>query len=101
MGLINCSECGTQVSSMAAACPKCGNPVANRADAEAAGTQITTTQQTAKKFKAHMLIGLAFCVGGVIMILTRTEYSPLGSIAFVIGLIWFIVARARAWWSNG
>lgn len=28
MALINCSECGTQVSDKAAACPKCGNPAA-------------------------------------------------------------------------
>jgi hypothetical protein len=28
MALINCSECGHQVSDKAAACPKCGNPIA-------------------------------------------------------------------------
>jgi hypothetical protein len=26
MALINCAECGEQISSNAAACPKCGNP---------------------------------------------------------------------------
>lgn len=28
MALINCSECGAEVSANAAACPKCGNPIA-------------------------------------------------------------------------
>ncbi len=37
MSLINCSECGNQVSSLAANCPKCGNPIAARADTIAAG----------------------------------------------------------------
>lgn len=101
MSLIACPECKTQISSLAPNCPKCGNPIANHAEAEAAGTQITTTQQTAKRFKAHMLIGLALCVGGVMMIAARSEYSHFGSIAFIIGLIWFLVARARAWWNNG
>lgn len=28
MALINCSECGKEVSDKAAACPHCGNPIA-------------------------------------------------------------------------
>ncbi|MFI4940353.1 MAG: zinc ribbon domain-containing protein, partial [Burkholderiales bacterium] len=28
MALINCDECGNQVSDKAVACPKCGNPIA-------------------------------------------------------------------------
>ncbi len=27
MALINCSECGKQVSDKAASCPSCGNPI--------------------------------------------------------------------------
>lgn len=30
MALIECSECGTEVSSNAAACPKCANPIASK-----------------------------------------------------------------------
>jgi hypothetical protein len=29
MALINCNECGNQISDKASACPKCGNPVNN------------------------------------------------------------------------
>jgi uncharacterized membrane protein YvbJ len=31
MALIDCAECGTQVSSAAPSCPKCGFPVADAA----------------------------------------------------------------------
>ena len=40
MALVNCPECGKQVSTAAAACPNCGFPVAEKvkaAEAEAAG----------------------------------------------------------------
>ena len=33
MALIKCPECGTEVSDKAAACPRCGNPIAAPADA--------------------------------------------------------------------
>jgi uncharacterized membrane protein YvbJ len=101
MSLIACPECQTQISSLALNCPKCGCPIARRADISAAGTPIVTTQATAKKFKGHMLIATSLCCIGVIIVVSKTEYSPLGSAAFLIGLVWFITARARAWWNNG
>jgi len=101
VALINCSECGNQVSSLAANCPKCGNPVATRAETIAAGTQVTTTQQTAKKFKRHMLIGGAICCLGVVLVVSKSDYSPMGGLVFVAGLVWYLVARSRAWWNNG
>jgi len=101
MSLINCSECGNQVSSLAANCPKCGNPIAARADTIAAGTQVTTTQQTAKKFKRHMLIGGGICCLGVVLLVSKSDYSPLGVLVFIVGLAWYFVARSRAWWNNG
>ena len=32
MALINCSECGNQISDKAAACPHCGMPLRNEAE---------------------------------------------------------------------
>lgn len=101
MALIECSECGNSVSSLSASCPKCGNPIAARADTLAAGTQITTTQQTAKKFKRHMLIGGAICCVGVVLAVSKSDYSPLGGAVFLAGLVWYLAARIRAWWNNG
>jgi hypothetical protein len=100
MSLIRCPECKTEISSLAPNCPKCGCPVAKRRDIEAAGTQITTTQQTAKKFKGHMLIGGAICCLGVVLMVSN-DYSPAGAGFFLVGIVWYAVARARAWWNNG
>lgn len=100
MSLINCSECGNQVSSLAANCPKCGNPIAARAETIAAGTQVTTTQQTAKKFKQNMLIGGAICCLGIILIMSE-DLKIHGVVTFLVGIIWYLTARARAWWNNG
>lgn len=101
MAMIICSECKNRVSSLAANCPKCGNPIADRAETIAAGTRITTTQQTAKKFKQHMLIGGGICCLGVVLMVSKSDYSPMGAGAFLIGLVWYLVARSRAWWNNG
>lgn len=100
MALIRCSECGKDVSSLAAACPHCGNPVAESAAAKASGTAVVTTQQTARKFKMHMAIGVALCAIGVVFMVSESGKAH-GLIAFVIGLLWYLVARVRAWWSNG
>jgi DNA-directed RNA polymerase subunit RPC12/RpoP len=34
MSLVNCSECGREISDRATACPGCGNPMAAKATAE-------------------------------------------------------------------
>jgi hypothetical protein len=101
MSLISCPECKSQISSLAPNCPKCGCPVSGLGEATAAGTQIITTQQTAKKFKRHMLIGGALCCAGIVVIISKTENSLLGTGTFLIGLIWYLAARTRAWWNNG
>jgi len=93
MPLIKCPECHAEISSLAPNCPKCGAPVSAR--------PVITTQQTTRKFKGHMLIGVMLCCLGVILIVAPAEYSPGGALLFLVGLIWFLVARARAWWHNG
>lgn len=40
MALINCNECGTEVSKQAVACPKCGNPIKKPATQYGCGTLI-------------------------------------------------------------
>jgi uncharacterized membrane protein YvbJ len=103
MALIKCSECGNDVSSNAATCPRCGNPIARAAETGAVGTQIVTTQVTAKKFKAHQLIAMLLCIIGVITIIAAHESSTtgVGALIFGLGLILYFVARVRSWWHHG
>ena len=35
MAMINCSECGAEISSKADSCLKCGNPIKNKTNEEA------------------------------------------------------------------
>lgn len=100
MSLIDCPECKSQISSLAPNCPKCGCPIASRGEAAAAGTQITTTQQTAKKFKRHMLIGGTICCLGIILMVSDS-YKLQGTATFLAGLVWYGIARSRSWWNNG
>ena len=67
MPLINCPECNHECSSTATACPKCGYPITNAADAMAVGTQITTIQETSKRFKIHLIGAWALFITGIIM----------------------------------
>ncbi len=70
MALIKCGECGSDVSSNAASCPKCGNPIASAAQVRATGTPITTTQTTAKKFKGQQLAAAGVCCFGVVLMVS-------------------------------
>ena len=68
MTLINCPECGNEISSLAAACPRCGAPpITESAETHAAGAHLTTIQETSKKLKLHILLGTALFFAGLTM----------------------------------
>lgn len=89
MALTTCSECGTQISDKAAACPKCGAPRAG----------VVTTQQTAKRFKGAQLLGAAVMSAGMVALVAGA--AGWGAGLMMAGLGIFLVARARAWWAHG
>jgi hypothetical protein len=78
MALIDCSECGKQVSERAASCPHCGNPIASRAavlppaalslpnQVYTEDSKPVTTQQTGKGPKTIQLIGLVLILAGMV-----------------------------------
>ena len=101
MPLISCSDCKASISARALACPHCGCPVA------AAGAQaVVTTQATGKKHKEQQLLaGAVLCLGAVLVIAgmqnSDSGYAPWGAGLMLLGLIWYLVARFRAWWGHG
>lgn len=97
MAMIKCGECGNDVSSLAAACPRCGNPICTSKPDTA--NAIITTQSTSQKYKAHMIIACMVCCVGVILLIG--EFPLFGVSTCIIGLIWFFIARSQAWWHNG
>ena len=70
MGLINCPECGSQVSDKAASCPKCGHPIA---------VPVQHKESVMKQFMnvswMAILIGLA--IFGVFALISTCKWQPL------------------------
>lgn len=93
MALIQCPDCGTQISSQADTCIKCGRPMV----AGSANRPARTIEATGKDAKTISLIGAILIVAG--LILTFGGISPgAGVLAFIVGLIMLITGRIVAWW---
>lgn len=104
MALISCPDCNKQVSDKAPACPQCGSPIATAEDIQRVGTGLTTTQQTSKRLKGHLLTsGLIFAIGGIWTFASTGDPSGGSSIAVLLmlgGLIWQITTRFQIWWHH-
>lgn len=58
------------------------------------------TEQTSKRFKGTMLIGLLLCCIGVVMIVAFG--SPgWGVLSVILGLLVYFAGRIGAWWNHG
>lgn len=109
MALISCAECSNQVSNTAAACPHCGAPIAEAAGSRAAGAPLTTTQETSKRLKVHILISAFMIWGGlgwsVVKIMATTDGTPsspsaVASLMFMVGFVWYLTTKIRIWWHH-
>lgn len=107
MALISCPECNNQVSSTAAACPKCGAPIAEAVGSKAAGAPLTTVQETSKKLKLHIIISSIIFWMGVVWLFVNInaakqggEPSAIPGLLLFIGVVWYIVTRFRIWWHH-
>lgn len=102
MPLINCRECGNEVSDKAPSCPKCGVPIAIIQENKAAGTQLHTIQETSKKFKLQTILSVFCLIIGFVWLIgvqTPEEKSTPGALIF-IGIVWYVVNRIRIWWHH-
>jgi hypothetical protein len=113
MALIKCPECGNEVSSVAASCPKCAYPIASAPIKD----KTVLIEQTSKHIKRQKAIvaGMIFGGLGVNIIFvnclassqTSTQYvfygiaSSLGLLVLIIGIISGIVIKINSWWHHG
>lgn len=106
MALINCPDCGTSVSDRAAACVKCGAPIAAQANPAAAdfgSPRVQTIEQTGKGYKAQQALGVVATMTGIVMMVageTGSSANVFGAIVAGIGLIVYLSARLGAWWNH-
>ncbi|BDV41960.1 hypothetical protein GURASL_08830 [Geotalea uraniireducens] len=98
MALINCHECMGKVSSTALSCPKCGAPIANLKEYLATGTQLTTIQETSKRLKLHLVIGMGLFILGFAFI--ANGLAGLGITACVVGSLLYTFTKIRIWWHH-
>lgn len=104
MPLIECPDCGHEVSDRAPACPKCGCPIA-----------ATVTEQTGKGYKASMLVCLGLLVVGIVLYVGSRDVPLWGGTAKALipwgeapgfglmfgGVMGLVLCRALAWWHHG
>lgn len=105
MALINCDECNQEISDKAASCPKCGIPIASAQETIAAGTRITTIQETSKKFKIQTIISVSFIIVGAVWLIgessgSSSEATGVPGLLTFAGLVWYIINRFRIWWHH-
>ncbi len=112
MALIQCSECGKEVSDQATSCPHCGNPINDNE----LKVQLSTNSEkplkiepelTSKKWKkAKLFSWLAIFFGLMIMGLSGGSWNSDNPIfwtgfAFIgYGIIALIVSRIGAWYAD-
>jgi hypothetical protein len=110
MALVECPDCSKQVSSNAPACPNCGAPIAGALaespPATPSAPEVQTVEQTSKKYKGQQALGcvVALVSGVGVCTAATNEDTELGAkfmLGALFGLIWFIGARAFAWWNHG
>ena len=88
MALINCSECGNQISDQAVSCPGCGVPISQGLKAQAA---MTYSAPKTEERKVGILLGLGIFIVPFIFVwfLLRNGHT---SLARILGFGWFGLA---------
>ena len=108
MALINCPECGTQVSDKAEKCPNCAFPIQEKAFDQQEGIKVSQVQFTKKKHKRRFIWAAIIASIGVVMIIIGGGNSGegtsasliLGLLLLVIAIIYSIIVRAIRWWEH-
>ena len=90
MALINCTECGKEISDKAATCPNCGAPVTVQSSPQKGNTSPTKVKREGSKWEGA---GTLLVIAGIIIPFTGN--FQLGGILFIIGLVVFIIGRFK------
>ncbi len=100
MAMIECPECGKEISDKAQSCIGCGAPV-GEAPAEATPEvpeKVVTTQATGKMYKGAQAVGVVVILAGIVMMVKGYIDAAIG--ALIIGLCLFLFGGVGGWWEH-
>ena len=86
MALIECSECGKEVSEKAAACPSCGNPISEQQPRE------LRTEKVGRTGGAYEGVGFLLIVIGMLSGMMGAASGIAWTVALA-GIVIFIIGR--------
>ena len=94
MALVNCPECGKEISDKAKSCPNCAYPI-----------QAVTVEATAKKWKGIKLTGGILVPVGLVIVFATKDNPTIGGLVFgglltLFGLILYVVGGVGKWWHH-
>jgi len=106
MALVKCPECGTEVSSLAAACPKCAFPIASGDSGEASGPEVQTIEQTSKRWKlmriiASLIVSVSILFAIAAYVQAKPEMGFYSLFGLLFGLVFYLIVSVLAWWYHG
>jgi DNA-directed RNA polymerase subunit RPC12/RpoP len=88
VALINCSECGKEVSDKATSCPNCGAPIATKDAVTFDPKPHAKVTRTGAKWEG---IGFVLILVGIILALAVN--GTLGGILAYVGFVVFVIGR--------
>lgn len=105
MALVTCPDCEAQISDAATACLHCGRPMKR----EVAGAPVLI-EQSSKKYKRGMLIGLGGIPAAFVLALIGANgispgvsqtFATLAIIVALAGVALFVFNFIARWWHHG
>ncbi|MCF7943853.1 MAG: zinc ribbon domain-containing protein [Spirochaetia bacterium] len=101
--LIECSECGHQISDKATTCPNCGAPVS---DGKYDKQQKVFVEETSKDIKIVNIIGAIIATIGMLIIIISLVSLDFYTVWFGFAVLFFgiivgVVSGVKKWWHHG
>ncbi len=101
MAITTCPECKSEVSTMAATCPRCGAPLERSPGAVAPPTGPDAART---RLKVHTVVATALVLGSSVGLMAETRTTAAGpSIAavvfgllFVLAMLYYVEVRVRS-----
>jgi hypothetical protein len=94
VALIKCPECGREVSDQAPACVGCGVPLTSASHAAPSPPPHVAPVAVTRRGGKWEALGTVLVIAGVLSAMFASPpVSTLGALAFVVGLIVFVIGR--------